>query len=85
METATTHTAATLPPLFANCKHCQTRPIVRTRQRAIGARPATEWRGACEKHIPGSALAKLPPDHPVRLTAERGQFHETQPLGVARS
>jgi len=58
--------------LFANCRKPATHHVFQ------------RWNGlerlCCDDHIPGSRLARLPADHPVRLQAERLQAYTVTPL-----
>jgi len=76
------HTTAviSLPALFPACSACRECPVIKTRQRAIYARPAGQWFQACNRHVPGIALKRLPTDHPLVQMATRIDAHEVVAL-----
>ena len=54
LETCAECESAAFLPLYPACRDCRERPAYRTRQKAIGARPALAWRQCCAKHKPGT-------------------------------
>lgn len=71
-------TETTLPALFRACRACREHPVFRTRQKAIGARPALAWHQCCAAHVPGARLAEAPAA--VQAMAARLDAHETVAL-----